>query len=37
MSKKMFSVKELIKGITPKIAHADDLAVVSWDELRLEP
>ncbi|MBY7666209.1 MULTISPECIES: hypothetical protein [Vibrio] len=36
MSKKRLSEKELLDGITPDTAHADELATVSWDELRLE-
>ncbi|WP_413282712.1 hypothetical protein [Vibrio sp. MA40-2] len=36
MSKKRLSEKELLKGITPDIAHADELATVSWGELGLE-
>lgn len=37
MSKKRLSEKELLDGITPYTAHADELATVSWDELGLEP
>lgn len=37
MSKKKLSEKELLKGITPKTAHADGLATVSLDEVGLEP
>ena len=37
MSKKRLSEKELLKGITPDTAHADELATVTWDELGLEP
>lgn len=36
MSKKRLSEKELLDGITPDTAHADELATASWDELRLE-
>ncbi|WP_447062509.1 hypothetical protein [Vibrio alginolyticus] len=36
MSKKRLSEKELLDGITPDTAHADELATVSWDELGLE-
>ena len=36
MSKKRLSEKELLDGITPNTAHADELATVSWDELGLE-
>lgn len=37
MIKKMLSEKELLKGITPDTAYADELATISWDELGLEP
>ncbi|MEZ8192601.1 hypothetical protein [Vibrio sp. 1F279] len=37
MSKKKLSEKKLLKGITPKTAHADGLATVSLDEVGLEP
>lgn len=33
MSKKRLSEKELLDGITPDTAHADELATVPWDEL----
>ncbi|MFA0056403.1 hypothetical protein [Vibrio echinoideorum] len=36
MSKKRLSEKELLDGITPDTAHADELATVSLDELGLE-
>ncbi|MDN3609418.1 hypothetical protein ACFFUP_06415 [Vibrio ostreicida] len=36
MSKKRLSEKELLDGITPDTAHADELVTVSWDELGLE-
>tara|TARA_Y100000588_G_scaffold36725_1_gene35273 strand:+ start:1030 stop:1290 length:261 start_codon:yes stop_codon:yes gene_type:complete len=36
MSKKRLAEKELLDGITPDTAHADELARVSWDELGLE-
>ena len=36
MSKKRLSEKELLDGIAPDTAHADELATVSWDELGLE-
>lgn len=36
MSKKRFSEKELLEGITAETAHADELATVSWEELGLE-
>ena len=36
MRKKRLSEKELLDGITPDTAHADELATVSWDELGLE-
>tara|TARA_B100001059_G_scaffold231187_2_gene266575 strand:- start:255 stop:515 length:261 start_codon:yes stop_codon:yes gene_type:complete len=36
MSKKRLAEKELLDGITPDTAHADELATVSWDELGLE-
>lgn len=36
MSKKRLSEKELLDGITPDTAHADELATISWDELGLE-
>ncbi|MFI3275705.1 hypothetical protein [Vibrio sp.] len=36
MSKKRLSEKELLKGVTPDTAHADELAIVSLDEVGLE-
>lgn len=37
MSKKRLSEKELVKGMTPYTAHADELAAAKLDELSLEP
>lgn len=37
MSKKRLSEKELVEGMTPYTAHADELAAVKLDELSLEP
>lgn len=34
--KKMLSEKELLEGITPDSAHADELATCSWEEMGLE-
>ncbi|MFA0415429.1 hypothetical protein AB4520_16810 [Vibrio renipiscarius] len=36
MSKQRLSEKELLKDITSNTVHADELATVSWDKLRLE-
>lgn len=33
----MLSEKELLKGVTPDTAKADELAIVPWDGLGLEP
>ncbi|ELP2650153.1 hypothetical protein R1U54_000209 [Vibrio fluvialis] len=36
MSKKRLSEKELVDGMTPYTAHADELAAIKLDELGLE-
>ncbi|MGL0930729.1 hypothetical protein ACSTDZ_16990 [Vibrio vulnificus] len=36
MSKKRFSEKELVEGMTPHTVHSDELAEVTLDELGLE-
>ncbi|WP_146489575.1 hypothetical protein, partial [Vibrio cyclitrophicus] len=37
MSKKRLSEKELVGGMTPYTAHADELAAAKLDEMGLEP
>ncbi|MGY0616767.1 hypothetical protein [Vibrio sp. FJH11] len=37
MSKKRLSEKELVEGMTPHTANADELAAVTLDELCLKP
>ncbi len=37
MSKKQLSEKELVEGMTPYTAHADELAAAKLDEMGLEP
>ncbi|MGB5446590.1 MAG: hypothetical protein WBM99_13930 [Psychromonas sp.] len=36
MSKKIFSEKELLEGMTPYSAHADELATISLSEFGFE-